>query len=215
MITLYSYFRSTSAWRVRIALAFKAIDHRLVPVHLLRDGGQQHQPFFADRNPMAQVPVLETSGPEGTFRLSQSMAILEYLDERFPDPALLPAAPEARARAREFAEIINSGIQPLQNLRTQNELRALGIDPQPIVRGFIDRGLTALEHLAQKSAGRFCIGDTVTLADCYLIPQLGFVRRVQIPLDPYPHLCRIEAECEPLPAFQTAHPSAQPDFEPA
>ena len=215
MITLYSYFRSTSAWRVRIALALKAIEHRLVPVHLVRGGGEQHQSSFTARNLMAQVPVLEIEDSAGTFRLSQSMAILEYLEERFPAPALLPETHEARARAREFSEIINSGIQPLQNLRTQNELRAQGLDPQPLVRGFIDRGLTALERLAQKNAGRFSTGDSITLADCYLIPQLAFVRRVQIPLDPYPHLRRIEAECEALPAFQAAHPSAQPDFEPA
>ena len=149
MITLYSYFRSTSAWRVRIALALKAIEHRLVPMHLVRGGGEQHQSSFAERNLMAQVPVLEIEDSAGTFRLSQSMAILEYLEERFPAPALLPETHEARARAREFSEIINSGIQPLQNLRTQNELRAQGLDPQPLVRGFIDRGLTALERLAQ------------------------------------------------------------------
>lgn len=215
MITLYSFFRSTSAWRVRIALALKGVEHRLVPVHLVRDGGEQHRPAFGDLNRMAQVPVLEVEGAGRTFRLSQSMAILEYLEERFPTPRLLPDDPEARARAREFAEIINSGIQPFQNLRTQNELRALGVEPLPFARGFIDRGMAALEHLAQGSSGRFSVGDSVTFADLYLVPQLGFLRRFSLPLDSYPHLRRIEAECEALPAFQAAHPNAQPDREPA
>lgn len=214
MITLYSYFRSTSAWRVRIALALKAVDHQLVPVHLVRSGGEQHQDTFNKRNAMAQVPVLEVGQGAGTFCLTQSMAILEYLDERFPTPALLPGDAALRARAREFAEVINSGIQPFQNLRTQNELRARGLDPEPFVRDFVERGLAALERLAVSNAARFSVADSLTLADLYLIPELGFVRRVQIPLDPYPTLRRIEAECEQLPAFQAAHPSAQPDYEP-
>jgi len=115
-LKLYSYWRSSSAWRVRIALGWKNIACDIVPVHLLNDGGEQHRPEFLARNPLAQVPVLEAEGVGGIFLLTQSMAILEYLEERFPEPPLLPRDPELRARARQFAEVVNSGIQPLQNL---------------------------------------------------------------------------------------------------
>ena len=214
MIKLYSYFRSTSVWRVRIALNLKSIEHELVPVHLVRDGGEQHADQFAQKNPLAQVPVLEVDDGAAPFRLTQSMAILEYIEERWPSPALLPRDPELRARARQLAEMVNSGIQPLQNLKLQNELKKLGVDPTPLVRGFIESGLSALERVATQCAGRFLVGDSVSFADLYLIPQLGFARRVGIPLDPFPLLSRIEKECTPLPAFQAAHPDAQPDHEP-
>src|SRR5687768_5048560 len=113
---LYSYFRSSSAWRARIALAWKGVPHEILTVHLLRAGGEQFDADFAARNPMSQVPVLEVDEDGGTFRLTQSMAILEFLEERFPEPRLLPEDRTQRARVRELAEIVNSGIQPLQNL---------------------------------------------------------------------------------------------------
>jgi maleylpyruvate isomerase len=212
-LKLYSYWRSSSAWRVRIALQFKSIDCEIVPVHLLRDGGQQHRPEFGARNPMSQVPVLEEEGPAGIFRLTQSMAILEYLEERHPEPPLLPRDPAARARARQLAEIVNSGIQPLQNLKLQQELRGRGLDPAVLMKQFNVAGLNALEQLACTSAGRYLVGDEVTLADLMLIPQLYAARRLGVDVEAFPTLRRVELACEPLPAFKAAHPDAQPDRE--
>lgn len=211
---LRTYWRSSSAWRVRIGLALKGIEHEAIFVHLLREGGDQNRPEYAETNPMLQVPVLEVDGPQGTFRLTQSMAILEYLDEAHPEPPLLPKTAELRARARELAEIVNSGVQPLQNLRLLHEVKALGADGLPITRSYIARGLAALEHHAKSTAGRFLIGDAVTLPDVYLVPQLYSARRFSVPVEPYPTLLRVEAACAELPAFQSAHPNAQPDFDP-
>jgi maleylpyruvate isomerase len=214
MISLHSYFRSTCAWRVRIALAIKGLSFELFPVHLLRDGGEQHRPEFQKQNPLEQVPVLEVNLGSTLFRLTQTMAIIEYLEELYPTPPLLPEGAEQRARVRQLAEIINSGIQPLQNLRTQQEFRTLGIDPTAMVRGFIQRGLAALEHIARGSAGRYLVGNELTYADVFLIPQLNAARRMHVDVEAFSLLRRVERECEALPAFQAAHPERQPDFEP-
>ena len=214
MISLYSYFRSSCAWRVRIALALKGLSFELFPVHLMRDGGEQHRPEFHKQNPLEQVPVLEVNLGSTLFRLTQSMAILEYLEELYPNPALLPEGAEQRARVRQLSEVINSGIQPLQNLRLQQELRSHGVDPTPLVQGFIQRGLEALEHIARGSASRYMVGNQVTFADAFLVPQLGVARRMQVNVEAYPLLRRIERECEALEAFQAAHPEQQPDYEP-
>ena len=214
MISLYSYFRSSCAWRVRIALALKGLSFELFPVHLMRDGGEQHRPEFHKQNPLEQVPVLEVNLGSTLFRLTQSMAILEYLEELYPNPALLPEGAEQRARVRQLSEIINSGIQPIQNLRLQQELRAHGVDPTPFVQGFIQGGLEALEHIARGSASRYMVGNQVTFADAFLVPQLGVARRMQVNVEAYPLLRRIERECEALEAFQAAHPEQQPDYEP-
>ncbi|HET9931717.1 MAG TPA: maleylacetoacetate isomerase [Polyangiaceae bacterium] len=214
MISLYSYFRSSCAWRVRIALALKGLSFELFPVHLVRDGGEQHRPEFHKQNPLEQVPVLEVNLGSTLFRLTQSMAILEYLEELYPNPALLPEGAEQRARVRQLSEIVNSGIQPLQNLRLQQEVRAHGIDPAPLVQGFIQRGLEALEHIARGSASRFLVGNQVTFADVFLVPQLGAARRMNVNVEAYPLLRRIERECEALEPFQVAHPERQPDYEP-
>jgi maleylpyruvate isomerase len=217
---LFGYWRSSSSWRVRIALAYKNLAFELVPIHLLRHGGEQHEPAFRDRNLMSQVPVLELSptteepAPE-PWRLTQSMAILEYLEEAHPHPPLLPSDVVGRARARQLAEIVNSGIQPLQNLKVQQALRGAGVDPAPLVRGFVATGLAAIEDIARSTAGRFLVGDQPTIADVYLVPQLFAARRVELDLRPFPTLLRIESTCEALPAFAAAHPSAQPDREDA
>jgi maleylpyruvate isomerase len=213
-VKLSSYWRSSSAWRVRIGLAYKGIDHELVFVHLLRDGGEQRQADFAEKNPMAQVPVLEVERPDGVFRLTQSMAILEYLEEVKPEPPLFPKTPELRASARELAEIVNSGIQPLQNLKFLREMKALGVDPFPVTRSYIATGLGALERHAVEGAGAFLVGDQVSIADVYLVPELYVARRFGVELEPYPTLLRVEKACEALPAFQKAHANAQPDFDP-
>jgi maleylpyruvate isomerase len=213
-VKLVSYWRSSSAWRARIGLNVKGIDYELVVVHLLRGGGEQNRPEFSETNPMGQVPVLEHDGPNGPFRLTQSMAILEYLDELVPEPPLLPQTPELRARARELAEIVNSGVQPFQNLRFLRELKGLGADSLPITQRYIQTGLAALERHAQVGAGRYLVGDALSLADLYLVPQLYTARRFGVEVTPYPTLLGVEAACEALSAFQRAHPNAQPDYDP-
>ena len=210
---LYSYWRSSSAWRVRIVLAYKRLDYTLVPVHLRRD--EQHLPDFVERSPLGQVPVLELDAETGPVSLTQSMAILEYLEEVHPHPPLLPADPLARARVRALAETINAGTQPLQNLALQRELQARGVDPAPLVAGFIQKGLRALEALGGTSAGRFLVGDSPTFADVYLVPQLYAARRFGVDVAAFPLLSRVEEACTALPAFATAHPDRQPDCEPA
>lgn len=213
---LYGYWRSSSAWRVRIALELKGVVFENVPVHLVRRGGEQHDPAFLERNPMAQVPVLEVEENGTRILLSQSMAIIEYLEERFGEPLLLPGDRLLRARAREFAEIVNSGIQPFQNIGFRAELKRFlpNLKPGLFSRILVEKGLRALELLALPVARNFVLGDRATLADVYLVPQLDVARRLEIDLSPYPTLLRVERACERLPAFQRAHPSRQPDAEP-
>jgi maleylpyruvate isomerase len=209
---LYTFWRSNSPWRVRIALAWKAIPHEVVTVDLA--AGQQHGDDFRGLNLAEQVPVLELDerGPDGRpRRLTQSMAIIEYLEERHPTPPLLPSDPWLRARARQLAEIVNSGTQPFQNLATTKKVQELGADRQKWLSHFIPRGLSVLERAAAETAGGFLVGDAVTIADVYLIPQLYAARRFDVDLAPYPTLTRVEAACAALPAFQKAHADAQPD----
>jgi maleylpyruvate isomerase len=210
---LYGYWRSSSAWRVRIALALKGLPHESKPVHLLR--GEQRSEDYRELNPLSQVPVLELEENGKLFRLTQSMAIIEYLEERFPERPLLPAAPAERARARQFAEIVNSGIQPSQNLSLQRELEQSNFDVVAFRKRAIERGLAAIEALAGASSGRFLVRDGVTLADIYLVPQMYSARRFDVDLEPFPTLRRVDAECSTLAEFQSAHPNAQPDREPA
>jgi maleylpyruvate isomerase len=212
-VKLYTYWRSTSAWRVRIALAWKGLPYEAVAVPLL--GGQQHGDDFLALNASAQVPllVLDEDDTDGRpLRLAQSMAILEYLEERHPTPPLLPGHPWRRARARQLAEIVNSGTQPLQNLATIQRVKdVLGGDPDAWVRHFVERGLASLERTAGETAATFLVGDAPTFADVYLVPQLYAARRYAVELAPYPTLTRVEAACAALPAFQAAHPDAQAD----
>jgi maleylpyruvate isomerase len=222
MMQLYTYWRSSSAWRVRIALAYKGVPFEAIPVHLVRDGGQHLLPEFRALNPMAQVPVLIDAGADhergvaaatAARRLTQSMAILEFLEETHPEPPLLPRDPWARGRARQLAEMVNSGIQPLQNMALQRLLKSHGIEPAPVARDFIATGLAALEAEAAAAPGAFLVGDTVTFADVLLIPQLYNARRYQVDVSAFPTLLRVEARCAALPAFAAAHPDAQPDRE--
>jgi maleylpyruvate isomerase len=213
-VKLYTYWRSTSAWRVRIALAWKAVPYEAVPVPLAGEGAQQHTEAFRALNPSAQVPVLlldEADAAGRPRRITQSMAILEFLEDRFPSPALLPADAWLRARARQLAEIVNSGIQPLQNLATTERLREMGGDPDAWRHHFISRGLESLERTAVETAGAFLVGDEPSFADVYLVPQLYNARRFSIDVAPYPTLARADAACAALPAFEAAHPDSQPD----
>jgi maleylpyruvate isomerase len=211
-VKLHGYWRSSSAWRVRIALGWKGVPYTAVAVNLIRDGGEQHTPSFRDLNAIGQVPLLELDDGR---RLAQSMAIIEYLEDRFPLPALLPADPWQRARARQLAEIVNAGIQPLHNLATLQHVKAaLGGDPDVWVRHFVGRGLGALERAAAETAGRFLVGDELSLADVYLVPQLYVARRYGVELGPFATLTRVESACATLPAFAGAHPDVQPDAPP-
>jgi len=210
---LYGYWRSSSAWRVRIALGLKGLSYEYIPVHLVRGGGEQFSEAFRARNPFAQVPVLEIERDGAPHHITQSMAIIEYLDEVFPTPPLLPKEPLLRARARELAELVNSGIQPLQNRLVLERVTELGGDEKAFAARFVASGLAALEAHAARSSSRYLVGDEPTLADIYLVPQLYNARRFAVALEPYPRLCAIEQACQALPAFAAAHPDRQPDAE--
>ena len=208
---LYSYFRSSAAYRVRIALNLKGIAYEYLPINL-RQGEQRAAPFRSI-NVQQLVPAL--ADERGTF--TQSLAIIEYLEERYPEPPLLPGPPEARARVRGIALAIACDIHPLDNLRVLQYLThtlEVGEEAKNIwYRHWIDLGLAALEtQLAGDAAtGPFCHGATPTLADVCLVPQLANARRLPLPLDAYPTLLRIEAACAALPAFAAAAPDRQPD----
>jgi maleylpyruvate isomerase len=216
-VKLYDYWRSSSAWRVRIALAYKGIPYQRQAVNLIRaGGGEQNEAPFAAVNPLSQVPVLELDagegGTAGVLRIAQSLPILEFLEERFPSPALLPGDPWRRARSRQLAEMINAGIQPLHNMSTLDYVKnRLGGDASGWMQHFIGRGLAALETIGAETAATFLVGEAISFADVYLIPQLYVARRFAVPLDGYPTLLRTEAACTALPAFEAAHADRQPD----
>jgi maleylacetoacetate isomerase len=212
---LYTYFRSSAAYRVRIALNLKGLKYEAVPVHLLKGGGEQLSEGYRHINPSALVPALQDE--RGT--LTQSMAILEYLEETHPDVPLLPADPLGRARVRELCQIVACDIHPLNNLRVLRYLvRQLGVDDEAKnawYRHWVREGLAAFEaHLARDAAtADFCHGETPTLADCFLVPQVFNAQRFEIDIAAYPNIARINATCATLPAFEHAHPSRQPDAE--
>jgi maleylpyruvate isomerase len=212
---LHTYWRSSSAYRVRIALSFKGLPYESVFVHLLRAGGEQHAAAFLAKNPLAQIPVLELEEGGKEAVLTQSLAIIEYLEERYPNPPLLPKGLLARAHARELAQLIQSGIQPFQNLGTTSFLSEIAphLDKQRWFERFIARGLAILEERARTLSGQFLIGDEVSIADVLLVPQLYAARRLDLPLDALPTLLAIEARCLDLPGFAAAHPDRQPDRE--
>ncbi len=209
---LHSYFRSSAAYRVRIALNLKGLVPELAFVHLRK--GEQRQPPYADLNPERLVPALEVDGQI----LTQSLAIVEYLDEIHPSPPLLPADPLGRARVRALAQMVACDIHPIDNLRVLNHLKTMGHSQDAVddwYRHWIAVGLTALETRlgGDPRTGRFCHGDAPGLADLVLVPQLYNARRFGCPLDAYPTLRRIDAACCALPAFAAAAPENQPDAE--
>ncbi|MDC0722785.1 maleylacetoacetate isomerase [Nannocystis bainbridge] len=205
---LHGFWRSTSTWRVRIALAYKNLAHEYVPVDLLAGEGAQNSLEHRQLNPMAQVPVLELE--QGLY-LTQSIAILEYLEERWPKPPLLPRDPLARVRVRQLTEVVNAGIQPLQNTGVERHVASLGADPSAWIQRFVGRGLAALEAMTLPLAGRYSVGDALTFADLTLVPELAFARRVGVDLSRLPTLLRVEANCAQLDCFKKAHADAQPD----
>ena len=216
-LRLHSYWRSSASWRVRLGLKLKGLEYEYLPVHLLKDGGQQHSDAYRALNPLRTVPTLEWTEEDGTVRrLSQSLAILEYLEARQPSPSLFPKDLYLQARARMLAEMVNSGLQPMQNLSVLQRIkRELNADDKAWAAYWNVRGLEALEAAVKPTAGRYCVGDEVSVADICLVPQLYGSRRFGVDLTPYPTLLRIEAACNELAAFQAAHPDRQPDAAPA
>ena len=212
---LYTFFRSSASYRVRIALNLKGLQYEQAPIHLRRGGGEQLSPAYKAINPQALVPALEDGGKI----LTQSLAIIEYLEERYPQPPLLPRDPADKAVVRSMALIIACEIHPVQNLRVlQYVKREYNQSDEQVNRWaqhWIDLGLAALEQMivAQPRRGRFCFGDTPTLADICLVPQLGNARRYGCDLSPYPAIMEIEKNCVALPAFADAAPEKQPDAE--
>lgn len=210
---LYGYFRSSASYRVRIALSLKGLDYDLVPIHLRRD--QQRAPEFLERNPQGLVPALEDDGAV----LTQSLAIIEYLEERFPEPPLLPAAPAHRAWVRALAQVVACDIHPINNLRILQYLeKDLGLDDgarASWARVWIDLGFAAMEAMVKDDprTGGHCFGDQPTLADICLVPQVVNSRRFDVDMARYPTLARIYENCMRLPAFADQAPERQPDAE--
>ncbi len=210
---LYSYFRSSAAYRVRIALNLKGLDYQIKPVHLLADGGQQHHAAYRKLNPAELVPTLV----DGDATLTQSLAIIEYLDETYPATPLLPADALGRAHVRALAQAIACDTHPVNNLRVLRYLsRELDVEQEQRdqwYRHWVNLGLQAVEHMLVDSAktGRFCHGDQPGLADAVLVPQVFNARRLQCDLSSVPNITRIDAACQELEAFWQAAPDNQPD----
>ena len=211
MLTLHSYYRSSASYRCRIALNLKGLPYELAFVHLVKDGGQQNAPNYRALNPQGLLPTLEHGGRV----LTQSLAIIEYLEETWPEPHLLPGDAETRARVRAFALAIAADTGPVNNLRVLRYLkRTLGHE-QPVIdawyRHWSDSGLKACEALLPAARHPFCFGEQPTLADIVLVPQLYNARLFKTDLSGVPRLLAIDAACRALPAFADAAPEAQPD----
>jgi maleylacetoacetate isomerase len=213
MLQLYSYFRSSASYRVRIALNLKGLPYEYVAVHLLKDGGQQHSADYQRVNPAQLVPALVDDG----HAMGQSLAIMEYIDETHPEPALLPRDALGRARVRALVQSVSCEIHPLNNLRVLQYLEHnLKLDEAAKATWYchwVTLGFTAIEAMLVSSphTGMFCHGDTPGLADCCLIPQIANSRRFNTPLVSFPTIQRIEKACLSLDAFAKAAPQLQPD----
>ncbi len=209
--TLYSYWRSTAAWRVRLALQLKGLAYQIQSVHLIQDGGQQHKPDFRQRNPQGLVPCLQ----DGDWHLSQSQAICQYLEAQHPQPALLFLTAREQAEVLAFCAAIACDTHPLNNLRVLQYLEGrLKLDAcarTDWYRHWVAQSFAALEQQLQQRDAAFAFGDHAGLAECFLIPQIYNARRFDCPLDSYPRLTAIDALCAELPAFKAAHPDNQPD----
>lgn len=212
---LYGYWRSSAAYRVRIALNLKGISAEQLSVHLVRDGGEQHKAAYTALNPLELVPTLTLDDELDMDALSQSLAIIEYLDEIHPQTPLLPASALERAHVRAMALTVACEIHPLNNLRVLQYLtQTLGVDEaakNTWYHHWVASGFAALETLLIRHSGRYCFGDTVTLADLCLVPQVYNAQRFNVDLTPYPNIMRVWAECNQLEAFANAAPERQVD----
>ncbi len=212
-LELYTYWRSSASYRVRIALNLKSLPYVTHAVDLMKDGGEQWSVQYRAVNPQGRVPTLAHDGQ----RITQSLAIIEYLDETFPGTRLIPKDPVDRARVRMLSQIIACDIQPLQNTSTTRYLKEkLHLDDAAVagwLREWITRGLDAFNAQLERDhlSGRFCHGDTPTMADCCLVPQIFAADRFGVPATRYPRLALIAENCNGLAAFQHAHPSKQTD----
>jgi maleylacetoacetate isomerase len=212
-LRLYGYWRSSASYRVRIALECKGLEFEYVPVHLVRAGGEQYSPEYRALNPQSRVPALES--PDGI--LTQSMAIMEWLEEVYPEPALLPRSSGERARVRSLAQIMVADVQPLQNASVTQYLQGtLHVDDEALkawLREWVGRGLRTFEEMLAQGPGGvdFCVGGGPTLADVCLVPQCHSARRFGVDPAGYPRIARIERACAEVPAFQRAAPDRQPD----
>ena len=212
---LYTYFRSSAAYRVRIALNLKGLAYDALPVHLLRNGGEQLGDAYRAVNPAMLLPTLEDEGAV----IGQSLAIIEYLEETRPQTPLLPSDAAGRARVRALALTVAADTHPLGNLRVLKYLKGeMGVSEEIKLewqQHWLRTGMATLEALlaGDPRTGRYCHGDMPTLADCCLAPQVFAAQRFGVDLAPYPTIMRIHANCAALPAFQQAHPSQQPDAE--
>ncbi len=208
MLKLYNYFRSSASFRVRIALNLKGLSYEDVSVHLVNNGGEQHTKEYKTINPQGLIPTLQ----DGVNTITQSLAIIEYLDETYPEPALLPKDPTMRAKARAFALAIAADIHPLNNLRVlkylTQELQISEDQKNKWYQHWIAQGLYALETQLKswEISGNYCLGEHATLADIFLIPQLYNARRFACDISSYPTLTRIDAHCQNVPAFINAWP---------
>jgi maleylacetoacetate isomerase len=216
-IKLYTYWRSSACYRVRIALNLKGLAYESIPVHLLKDGGEQHKAGFQEVNPQELIPVLMHGGR----MLRQSLAIMEYLDENFDTKRpLMPNVARDRQRCRAISQMIACDIHPLNNLRVQQylgkEFKATDKQREDWTRHWIEEGFRALETVLTDSlaTGTYCEGDSPTMADCCLVPQVYNAQRFGVKLDRYPNIRRINDECVKLPAFINAAPENQPDCPP-
>jgi maleylpyruvate isomerase len=211
-VKLYTYFRSSAAYRVRIALNLKGLPYEMVAIHLTRDGGQQRKPEFRTLNPQMRVPALELSS--GTV-LTQSLAIIDYLDEIAPEPPFLPADALDRAKARALAQIVACDIHPLNNLIALQYLKRTLKQEQPEIDAWyhhwVIQGFEAIEQMT--APGPYACGAHVTVADICLVPQVFNARRLKVPLDAFPKIVAVEQACLKLPAFDKARPENQPDAE--
>lgn len=215
-LTLYGYWRSSAAYRVRIALNLKGLAYQLVPVHLVKDGGQQHSVEYQALNPQELLPLLVDQG-NGGVRIAQSLAILEYLEERFPAPALLPSAAARRAQVRALALHIACDLHPLNNLRVLQYLTGeLGVDEaakDAWYRHWLHKGLAAVEAGLAVFADQLSLGERPGYLEACLVPQLYNARRFNCDLDAYPRILAMAARCETLEAFAQAAPEVQPDAQ--
>ncbi len=212
MIKLYSYFRSSSSYRVRIALNLKKLDYETKPVHLLLEGGEQFTEEFKKLNPACKIPVLIRD----RCVISQSVAIIEYLDEQFPEPELYPEDPLQRARVRQLCEMINSDIQPLQNLSVLKKLvkdHGFGEEQKlDWIHHWIRLGFGSFETLVSKNSGKFSLEDKPCAVDCFLIPQVYNALRFGVDMSSFPRIQSIYQQAAEQEAFVKAHPDNQPDF---